>query len=66
MAYKINSNCTACGSCADTCPHDAIVAGDIYKIQADDCIDCGACADVCPSDAINADSLFRLHNRKDT
>ncbi len=53
MAYVINEDCTACGSCIDECPVDAISEGDIYKIDPDVCTDCGACADVCPVEAIH-------------
>jgi len=53
MAYVINEDCTACGTCIDECPVEAISEGDIYKIDPDLCTDCGACADVCPSEAIH-------------
>ena len=53
MAYIINDDCTACGTCIDECPVEAISEGDIYKINADICTDCGACADVCPVEAIH-------------
>ncbi len=53
MAYVINDDCTACGSCIDECPVEAISEGDIYKIDPDVCTDCGACADVCPVEAIH-------------
>lgn len=52
MAYKITDDCTACGTCIDECPVDAISEGDIYVIDPDLCTDCGACADVCPVEAI--------------
>jgi len=52
MAYKITSECIACGSCIDECPVGAIAEGDIFVIDADACIDCGACAGACPTDAI--------------
>ena len=53
MAYKITDACTACGSCVDACPSEAIKEGDpIYCIDPDECIDCGACVDSCPSEAI--------------
>ena len=51
MAYKISEDCTACGTCIDECPVEAI--SDIYKINPDICTDCGACADVCPVEAIH-------------
>ncbi|MCC8089717.1 MAG: 4Fe-4S binding protein [Rikenellaceae bacterium] len=53
MAYKIDEGtCTACGTCIDECPVEAITAGDVYTIDPDTCIDCGACAGVCPVEAI--------------
>ena len=56
MAYKIAPDlCTACGTCIDECPVEAISAGDVYVIDGDSCIDCGACAGVCPADAISAE-----------
>jgi NAD-dependent dihydropyrimidine dehydrogenase PreA subunit len=55
MAFKIDpENCTACGSCTDECPVDAISAGDVYTIDPDVCIDCGACESVCPTEAIHS------------
>jgi len=53
MAYVINDDCTACGTCIDECPVEAITEGDIYVIDPDECTDCGACADVCPVEAIH-------------
>ena len=53
MAYVINDDCIACGTCLDECPVDAIYEGDIYRIDAEACTDCGTCADVCPTDAIH-------------
>jgi len=53
MAYVISDDCTACGTCLDECPVEAISEGDIYVIDADECTDCGACADVCPVEAIS-------------
>ncbi len=38
MAYVINDNCVACGSCISECPVEAISEGDIYKIDADKCL----------------------------
>ncbi len=53
MAYVINDDCTACGTCLDECPVEAITEGDIYVIDPDLCTDCGSCADVCPVEAIS-------------
>ena len=53
MAYKITDKCTACGTCKDSCPAEAILEGDpIYKIDPDLCIDCGSCVGECPVEAI--------------
>jgi ferredoxin len=53
MAYVITDECTACGTCKDECPVEAISEGDpIYVIDPDTCTDCGACAAVCPVEAI--------------
>lgn len=35
MAYKITDSCVACGTCIGECPVEAISAGDIYVIDAD-------------------------------
>jgi len=53
MACKISNDCTACGTCIDECPVEAISEGDIYKINSEICTDCGSCADVCPVEAIH-------------
>jgi len=54
MAYKIDADtCTACGTCIDECPVEAISPGDVYVIDPTTCTDCGSCADVCPVEAIS-------------
>ncbi len=56
MAYKINQDCISCGSCAATCPVEAISEGEsMYVIDPYTCISCGACADTCPVGAIHED-----------
>lgn len=54
MAYYINDDCSACGTCISECPVDAISEGDIYVIDADECTDCGVCVESCPVEAIVA------------
>lgn len=53
MAVKIDKGkCTACGSCADVCPVDAITIKDIAVVDEDTCIECGTCVGECPVEAI--------------
>lgn len=53
MAHKINEDCTACGTCIEECPEEAISEGDpIYVIDPEKCNDCGTCMENCPSEAI--------------
>jgi ferredoxin len=46
--------CTACGTCVDRCPTDALTsnAENIPELNADRCIGCAVCATGCPSEAI--------------
>jgi len=54
VMYKIDPElCTACGSCKEECPEDAIVEGDDFYTITDKCVDCGSCVEVCPVDAIS-------------
>lgn len=52
MAFTISDECTACGTCMDECPSDAIKEGDIYVITKA-CTECGTCMDACPVGAIS-------------
>ena len=55
MAYKIGDDCISCGSCAATCPVEAISEGsEHYEIDPDKCVECGSCAAGCPVSAISA------------
>ncbi|MBE5997376.1 MAG: 4Fe-4S dicluster domain-containing protein [Lachnospiraceae bacterium] len=54
MARVISDECVMCGSCAESCPVDAISEGDgKYVIDADACVDCGSCEEGCPTSAIS-------------
>ncbi len=56
MAFKISSDCIACGACAEGCPVEAISQGDpTYVIDPEKCIGCGACASTCPVGAPQAE-----------
>ncbi len=52
MTFKISDECTACGSCMESCPAEAIKEGEKYSIDAELCIDCASCVDSCPVGAI--------------
>ena len=54
MAHVITDECTACGSCIDSCPVEAISEGELYVIDAELCTDCGDCVETCPVEAIIA------------
>ncbi len=46
--------CTACETCIDNCPTDALTMGDqdVPQVNLDLCIGCGVCASGCPVEAI--------------
>ena len=48
----INDKCSICGDCVAKCVNNAIISGDIYRIDIEKCIDCGACVEVCNQNAI--------------
>ena len=51
--YVITDACVSCGSCASSCPVEAISEGaDHYEINQDLCAQCGSCVDTCPTEAI--------------
>ncbi len=55
ITYKVDQdNCTSCGLCKKTCPHDAIIGKkkEIPEIVADLCQKCGICRSECKFDAI--------------
>lgn len=48
--------CVKCGKCKITCPHDAIIEFDKYKVKKARCIGCTLCAKTCPKSAISMES----------
>jgi NAD-dependent dihydropyrimidine dehydrogenase PreA subunit len=53
MAVTIDEEkCTACGSCVDACPVEALKIDKKAKVDTENCIDCGTCVDECPEEAI--------------
>lgn len=59
MALSVDHHrCTACGSCAESCPADAIAVApgaDHAEVDEDQCAICGACIAVCPEQALHLD-----------
>jgi NAD-dependent dihydropyrimidine dehydrogenase PreA subunit len=49
--------CTACESCVDACPEEAIsMDGEVAVVDQETCSDCGSCVDACPVEAITLDA----------
>ena len=44
--------CSACETCAERCPVDAIEVDDVAVVDADMCVGCGVCVPTCPAEAI--------------
>lgn len=56
QAPNINAKaCTACGTCAASCPSDAITVNSFAVIDKELCIGCGECIAVCCEDAVTFD-----------
>jgi len=47
-----DSNCSACGICADRCPVDAIEVDDSASVDLAKCLGCGVCFPTCPTESI--------------
>jgi len=47
-----DSDCSACGVCADRCPVDAIEVDDFAAVDLDKCLGCGVCFPTCPTESI--------------
>ena len=56
LAEVDTKTCTACGTCIEECPFDAIAFSDDEEyavINAEECMGCGVCAVLCPDEAIS-------------
>ena len=47
MEIKVNSNCTGCGICRQSCMYDAIEITGGKAVISEACVFCGACVEVC-------------------
>jgi electron transport complex protein RnfB len=52
-AQVIEEDCTACETCAELCPMEAITMEESAVVNPERCIGCGVCVYNCPSDAIS-------------
>jgi Fe-S-cluster-containing hydrogenase component 2 len=53
MVVIVNKEkCTACETCVDSCPVEAIKIEGKAVVDEENCIDCGTCVDECPEGAI--------------
>jgi ferredoxin len=52
--YQVDiEKCSACETCVDVCPTEAISIIDGHAvIDMEECIECGACVAECPEEAI--------------
>lgn len=52
--YKVDvEKCSACETCIEVCPSEAISMVDNHAfIDVDECIECGACEAECPEKAV--------------
>lgn len=44
--------CTACETCLDRCPMDALAVDETVSADLEKCIGCGVCVSTCPADAL--------------
>lgn len=54
--------CTNCGICKTTCPHEAIIETSRIEIKAERCLGCGHCVTICPQKAITTISQLQDYN----
>ena len=47
------AKCTACGTCAESCPADVITIRNVAEFELSKCIGCMCCVEVCPHAALS-------------
>nr|MBN1228796.1 4Fe-4S binding protein [Anaerolineae bacterium] len=52
IAQFDHDQCTACGTCADACPFEAITVNGYAEVIYDRCMGCGVCVDQCDNEGI--------------
>ncbi|MFC1822289.1 4Fe-4S binding protein [Thermodesulfobacteriota bacterium] len=60
LAEVDTGTCTACGTCIEECPFDAIAFSEneeYAEINAEECMGCGVCAVLCPDEAISLNEI---------
>lgn len=57
LAHVDATGCTACGTCEDVCPFEAVTLADTALIDAEKCFGCGVCAGACPEEVITLHSV---------
>jgi len=50
--YIIEEKCTACGTCLENCPVDAMKINGISIVDYSKCISCFCCKELCPEGSI--------------
>ncbi len=51
-ARVIEHDCTACGTCEDRCPVNAITVDTLAAVHEERCLGCGVCVPTCPTESV--------------
>jgi NAD-dependent dihydropyrimidine dehydrogenase PreA subunit len=52
VAEPSEDECTACGTCAERCPVDAIAVDQFAVVDGEKCLGCGVCMPTCETESI--------------